>query len=261
MPLVKSAQRVADLLELVAQHPPGLSYSELLAASDLPKSSLHALLTTLVHEDLLRYNPLGKRYGLGSRLFAMASGYAAQFQIAPAAWPYMAAIRDELNETVQLAVLNGPMVVYLAKVESRRPMQLASAVGSRLPAYATGIGQALLATLSDTELDLHIPSGQWNAFTEETVTSRAQLRLKLENTRRAGYATDLGEYSPDTRCVAVPVLDKDHQAVGAISISVSASRFDDVLRDGLAAVLSEKAYALSQQLGASDPGRWHRQSE
>jgi len=257
MPLVKSATRVAALLELVAHHPPGLSYSELLEASDLPKSSLHELLTTLVHEHLLHYDPLSKRYGLGSRLFAMASMFAQQFQIAPAAWPYMTAIRDELNETVQLAVLDGAMVVYLAKVESLRPLQLASSVGSRLPAYATGIGQALLATLTDTQLAMHSPQS-FETFTPATVTSITQLRAKLEKARRVGYASDLGEYSIDTRCVAVPVLGTDHQAAGALSISLSASRFDNERRDQVASILRDQAKALSLQLGAFNPDHWRQ---
>ena len=260
MPLVKSAQRVADLLDLVSRHPPGLSYSEILEASDFPKSSLHELLATLVHEQMLRYDPASKRYGLGSRLFAIASGYKDQFPIAPAAWPLMAAIRDELNETVQLAVLDGSMVVYLAKVESRRPLQLASSVGSRLPAYATGIGQALLAALPDEALDLYCPP-TFDAFTPATIRSREHLREKLRTTRQMGFATDLGEYSADTCCVAVPVLGTDHQAAGALSISVSASRFDTEHRDLLATVLREKAHTLSLQLGSTDPDRWrHRGS-
>ncbi len=258
MPLVKSATRVAELLELISRHPPGLAYTEILEASSFPKSSLHALLTTLVHEQLVRYDPLSKRYGLGSRLFALASAYTHQFQIAPAAWPYMVAIRDQLNETTQLAVLEGVMVVYLAKVASRRPLQLASSVGSQLPAYATGIGQALLAALTDDELALHCPK-VFTAYSPMTITSIQELRQKLNQARKDGYASDLGEYSPDTRCLAVPLLGTDHQAVAALSISLSASRFDDRLREQIATVLREKASSLSLTLGATDPDRWRRE--
>jgi DNA-binding IclR family transcriptional regulator len=257
MPLVKSAQRVTALLEYVAHNPPGLSYSELLVSSDLPKSSLHALLTTLVHDELLRYDAVSKRYTLGSRLFAMASAYTQQFQIAPAAWPYMTTIRDALNETVQLAVLDGSMVVYLAKVEARRPLQLASSVGSRLPAYATGIGQALLATLDDSALKNHLPA-TFTAYTKTTLTSRESLQQKLREARRIGYATDLGEYSVDTRCVAVPVLGSALAAVGALSISVSASRFDEPLKNLIVPVLQHHAYALAHTLGANNPEHWRR---
>ena len=45
---VKSALRVLDIFELLAQHPEGLSLSEIAAALRIPKSSAHSLIYTLL---------------------------------------------------------------------------------------------------------------------------------------------------------------------------------------------------------------------
>ncbi len=255
VPEVKSAKRVADLLQIIAQHPPGLTFSELLAASDLPKSSLHSLLTTLVAEQMLRYEPISRQYGLGGRLFEMAAAYSRQLQIVPAAWPFMLAIRDELDETVQLAVLDGPMVVYVAKVESSYPLQLASSVGSRLPAYATGIGKALLATLPEAQLAA-LYAEPLTQFTDRTPASLGDLAERLRQAKAEGYAVDWGEYSADVCCVAVPVIGSEHTGVAALSVSVPASRFDDGRRTNAVQCLRRLSASLSLQLGASQPDAW-----
>ncbi len=256
MESVKSAQRVAEILDVVAHHPPGLTYSEVLEATDFPKSSLHSLLATLVREQLLHYTTITKRYGLGSRLFEMASSYVRQIPIVPAAWPFMVHARDHLNETVQLAVLEEATVVYVAKVESTHPFQLVSSVGSRLPAYATGIGQALLATLAPTRVEQLYPDGTLPVFTEATVSTIAGLHEKLDQARIEGYAVDHGEYSADVRCVASPILNAEHQAIGAMSISMPMSRFTQDQRQRTSHALRAATVALSHQLGAADPERW-----
>lgn len=252
---VKSALRVAEILEIVASHPPGLTYSELLETSQLPKSSLHELLSTLHAERLLTFNEATKRYVLGSRIWEWASTWAHRLPIVPTAWPSLQAIRDELNETVQLALLDGADVLYVAKVESRHPLQLASYVGSRLPAYATGIGQAILATLPDEEI-IRLYPDTLPSFTPMTTPRVPTLLDKLKSARQDGFATDWGEYSPDIHCVAVPILGMNNDAIAALSISVPKDRFSPARRGEMAQVITRYSHVIAHECGSTDPEAW-----
>lgn len=252
---VKSAQRVADILEVVAAHPPGLTFSQLLESTSLPKSSLHELLTTMTEQRFLHYETLTKRYTLGSRLWEWATMYAHRLQIVPTAWPFLLAIRNELNETVQLAVLDHGEVMYVAKVESTHPLQLVSHVGSRLPAYATGIGQAILAALPERVIR-SLYADPLPTFTVNTVATVEALLVKLAKARDDGYAVDWGEYSPNVRCVAVPILGVGNQVLAGVSVSMPHDRFDEAHRRHAVATLERIASDISKACGALDPHAW-----
>ena len=139
------------------------------------------------------------------RVWQVAQNFAYVDSLAQLARKHLTAARDELNETVQLAVLNGINNVYVAKVEADHPLRLVSQVGSRLPAYATGLGKVLLSGLEPTELRRRMTGTTVKHFTERTITSPDVLEQRLAEIRAKGYGEDEGEYTPGVYCVAVPV--------------------------------------------------------
>lgn len=254
---VKSARRVAEVLDLIASRPPGLTFSEIQRATGWPESSLHGLLGTLGGERLIGLDPVTRRYHLGSRLWQWARIYQDRLQLLPTALPYLARVRDALNETVQLAVLDRDHVIYVAKMESSHPLNLASSVGSRLPAYATGIGKAMLAALDDDAVRALYPA-PLTRFTPRTAGTLAQLMKALQAARDLGYAIDRGEYSEDVRCVAIPILGEGGAVVAGLSVSVPQARFDRRFSRAAAECLADHGYALAETLGAEDPEGWRR---
>ena len=164
--------------------------------------------------------------------------------------------RDELNETVQLAVLDGIDNVYVAKVEADHPLRLVSHVGSRLPAYATGLGKVLLAGLEPGEVRKRMTGTAFTRFTERTITSLDVLEQRLAEIRAKGYGEDEGEYTPGVYCVAVPVTAQDGGPIAAMSCSIPSARMigEEEQRDRLVQSLSRHAAALSRQLAGPRPG-------
>ena len=140
---VKSALRVLLVIELLTDEPIGLSFAQICKRLGLPKSSTHALLRTMKERGHLDLDQTG-RYRLGIRIWQAGQAHTQGFDLAAAARPYLQVARDELHETVQLAVLDGFENVYLAKEDSDQRLVLQSRVGSRLPAYATGLGKGPL---------------------------------------------------------------------------------------------------------------------
>lgn len=258
---VKSARRVLELLEYLARCPGGATFRQLAEDLRLPKSSLHGLLATLVDQGWLFLHEPTRTYRIGVRAWQVAQSFSQLDLLAQLARRHMEAVRGELNETVQLAVLEGTDNIYVAKVESDQPLRLVSHVGSRLPAYATGLGKVLLAGLDTEEMRRRMAKVPLQPFTARTVKTFKALERELAEIRKSGFGWDEGEYTVGVYCVAVPVLGADGRTVAAMSCSVPSARFGGTSRerDALLNSLRKNAAALSDELsdaaGARRGGR------
>jgi IclR family KDG regulon transcriptional repressor len=250
---VKSVQRAMLVIELLTEEPKGLTFAQIVQRLSLPKSSAYELLRTMKDGGHLALDEEG-RYRIGLRIWQAGQTHEQAFDLATAARPNLQAARDELSETIQLAVLDGTENVYLAKEEAEQRLVLQSRVGARLPAYATGLGKVLLAGLSNDEVLDRFAAAELYSFTPNTVTQLPDLITQLEEVRRRGYSMDHGEYTEGVVCVAVPVRDHRGAVVAAMSVSVPAIRADDRFEARAATVLSRQAASLSADLGYKKVG-------
>jgi DNA-binding IclR family transcriptional regulator len=161
-------------------------------------------------------------------------------------------VRDALDETVQLSVLDGRFNVYMAKLDGQQMLVLASEVGRRLPAHATGVGKVLLAGLDHAALERLFSNVKLERFTKNTLTDKAALYRRLKIIRDVGYGTDEEEYTIGVRCVAVPISDQRGQVIAAMSVSVPVIRFDDEISTRALTLLLSAASELSAALGYQD---------
>jgi DNA-binding IclR family transcriptional regulator len=220
---VKSADRALAVLDAVADHG-SLRFNELVAELGLPRSSAHALLQTLVDRGWLDLDPDTRRYTIGLKAWHVGQAYPGHGDLVAIAKPVMDALARDVGETVQLARLDGLGCVYIAISESAQPMRLASTVGARLFAHATGIGKALLARLPPDECRQLLRSRPLPAFTPHTVTDPDALDALLTEVRDRGWARDDEEVLVGCRCVAVPLTDDGHGLVTALSVTAPSAR-------------------------------------
>lgn len=221
---VKSADRTVALLEVLASADRRLTLTELHRTLNYPKSSLYMLLQTLVGRGWVELDADRGTYGIGVRALLVGTSYLDHDPVVQVAARVMEQVRQEINETVHLARLDGSDVVYLASRESEHHLRVVSRVGRRLPAHATSLGKALLAERGRDEVDALLPA-ELVALTPNTVVDRAALHEQLARFRAAGYAHEREENTPGLGCFAValpyrrPVLD-------AMSCSVPLGRLD-----------------------------------
>lgn len=246
---VKSGLRLLQILELLAEHPSGLLFAEICTYLELPRSSAHGLLRTMYARGFLELDENSHRYQLGIRTWETGQAYLRGISLVTACRPYLQAARDELQETVQLAVLDGIHNVYLAKEDANQLLVLQSRVGARLPAFATGLGKVLLSGLSDQDVERRFTGVAFERFTPSTIVDMPHLLEELARIRANGYGTDDGEYTPGVKCVAVPVRGHTGTVVAAMSVSVPTIRGDETQRRRALEVLAEQAKALSGVLG------------
>jgi DNA-binding IclR family transcriptional regulator len=192
------------------------------------------------------------RYRLGIRVWEAGQAWTRGFSLASAARPYLQSARDELGETVQLAVLDGIEIVYLAKEDSDQRLVLQSHVGARLPAYATGLGKVLLSGLHDDEILFRLSATTLESFTPHTVVDPQGLIAEIGKVRQLGYGMDYGEYTQGVICVAVPVFNEDAAITTAISVSVPEIRAGLEFQQKAVDVLTREAKHMSTVVGFSD---------
>ncbi|MBC6459704.1 IclR family transcriptional regulator [Actinomadura sp. HBU206391] len=252
---VPAVSRALDILELFLDRS-SLSAPDITERLGLPRTTVHELITTLVDRSyLIPVSGQPTRYRLGLRLFQLGSVFADQLDLAHEGREVALKVAAECDETVQVAVLDGTDVVYVAKVDSTHPVRMVSAVGRRLPAHCTGLGKMLLSELSEEALDARYPRDRdLPGMTPNSITSPARLRTRLTEVRELGLAYDDCESNEAVRCVAAPVYDHTGAMVAAMSISVPTLRWNDDRRREWGELVRRGAMGLSGRLGHRSGG-------
>lgn len=224
--LVKSADRVLAVLDLLAQRGP-LTFAQIVAGLGLPKSSAHNLLATMAARGYVERDIDHGRFVLGIRVWEIAQAEHRVERLRGAVRALMERLVAATQETVQLATLEGFEAVYLEIAESPRPMKLTSRIGARLPAHTTGLGKTLLAFLDDDEVLARLGTRTLEALTEHTITTPEALLDALRVIRQRGYGTDDEEFAIGLRCVAMPIRDRDGVVTAAMSVSMPTPRWSE----------------------------------
>ncbi|MFG2007429.1 IclR family transcriptional regulator [Spirillospora sp. NPDC048911] len=222
---VKSAARTVELLELLAsrQNRPA-RLRELSEALGAPRSSVYALIRTLVEHGWVRTDPTGSLYSVGIRALLAGTTYLDTDPYLRIVQPLINDLSTELDETIHFGRLERADIVYLATKESSRYIRPFSRVGRQLPAYSTAMGKSLLAERLDSSVDAHVPR-QLTPLTPNTLTDYDSLIRDLERTRERGYAIDDEENYVGVTCFAL-ALRYTTPAMDAISCSVPVAGLD-----------------------------------
>ena len=195
-------ERAFHLLRVLGARGGEAGLSELPEASGLALPTIHRLMRTLVTLGYVRQLP-SRRYALGPGLVWL--GDRAGQLLATWARPALEELEHAVQETANLAILDGDWVAYVAQVPSRHRMRMFTEVGRRLLPHATGVGKAILAQLPDEKVLEIVRRTGLPGFTDRTLTTEDALLADLAEIRARGYAVDDGEQEVGVRCFAVAV--------------------------------------------------------
>ncbi|MFC0531207.1 IclR family transcriptional regulator [Phytohabitans kaempferiae] len=232
---VQSILRAFQLLEALAAAGGTASVTELRDASKLPVSTIHRLLRTLVAAGYVRQEA-NRTYALGMKVARL--GEATGHLVARWATPHLQRVVDRLDESANLAKLDGQHVVYVAQVPGRHSMRMFTEVGRRAGVHTTAVGKAMLAQL---------PERRARTLVEHGPRSPESLRAELDRVRGDGYAIDDEEEEPGVKCVAVALPPVDLAVPMAVSISGPVTRMTDDLVRSAVPVLAAAASTLAAE--------------
>ena len=244
----KALVKGLDLIDRMAESERPLRLVDLVEASGLPRPTALRLLEVLCRAEVLRTNEAGA-YTLGPRVASWGQSFLDRLDLRSQAVEPMEELVALSGETCFLGMLDGAQVLYLAAVNSPKPVRPAARPGSRNPLHCTGIGKVLLSGLTDDQVSALLPE-PLERRTENTLTDLAAVLDQVASVRARGYAIDEIENEEGVRCVAAPVRDHTGGVVAGLSVSAPAYRFsrEDVFR--LAPEVVRVTTQLSRRLGA-----------
>ena len=249
---IRVLDRAFRMLDLLADGTER-SLTEISEAIDLNTSTTFRLVASLEYHRYLSRDGESGKYMLGLACLELAKSFQAGHALSRLAARDLEALRDDVRETVHLAVLDGPDVVYLQKLPGLHAIGfMESQVGGRLPAYCTGLGKVLLAYADPAYVRELVEGshGTLQRFTPTTITDVDELMDQLATIRERGFAFDWGEHEPDVRCVAVPLFGRNGGMPAAISVAGPANRMEP-LQENWAVIDATRATAakISRKLG------------
>ena len=216
--------RLLLLIEEVVTRGVPVSPAALSEALNLPKATIHRLLTTAEGEGYLQRDVDGRSYGPGQRLRTMAANTMSSQRVRTERLMVMRGLAEEVGETCNLAAPERDGMVYLDRVETKWPLRIQLPIGTHVPFHCTASGKLYLSSLRTDKLERLLGGLDFERFTDQTITSPEALLQELADIRARGYSTDNEEFMEGMAAVAAPVRDSQNRFLTAIAIHAPIQR-------------------------------------
>ena len=218
-----SLARGLAVIQAFSQRRHHLTISQVSTTTGLSRAAVRRCLYTLSKLGFAGSDD-NRHFFLRPRILALGHSYISSMPLATAAQPVLEHISHLLHESCSIATLDGVEIVYIARANVTRIMSIDLGVGSRLPAFCTSMGRAILANLPPEELESVLARVEFKRYTERTITNPAKLTQALRQIRRDGYSIIDQELEHGLRSMAVPIQNPSGKVVAALNIGAHAQR-------------------------------------
>jgi DNA-binding IclR family transcriptional regulator len=239
------------LLEFLAQSRGRMGVSQLARKIGIPKSSTHCLLLTLERSGYLERNQERGHYMFSPKLLALANVPLRHLAVSEIATPYLFPLMQDTHLAVHLAIQEQGEAVLIQKVEPTGVPKMATWIGKRLEIHCTAIGKALIAFLSDDDLERLTLQHPLIRHNDNTIVSLRKLKEDLKNVRRTGSSLDDEEEEVGVRCVGAPIFDEANHVIAAISAAGKTSQVTAENVSSIAQKVVDTAKRISRHFSRS----------
>ena len=249
--VVQSVDRALDILEAFGYRSEELGVTELSHRLGLHKNNVFRLLATLEVRGYIEQDKETGNYRLAIKTFEVANVFLHHLGLRRQARPVLEDLVSRCNETADLAVTDGPEVVYVLLHETSHPVRVVPRLGHRLPAYCTASGKAQLAYEAPVRLAHLFREHPLRRYTAHTIDSPEGLLGHLREVARRGFAVENEELEDGVRGVAAPVWSYANRVVAGVGLSGPVSRFSrERVETELVPLVKEAGMRISQRLGS-----------
>ncbi|HSL38673.1 MAG TPA: IclR family transcriptional regulator [Arthrobacter sp.] len=240
--------KALGLLVLLGDEPRGASAAELSRRAELPFSTTYRLLGSLTRDGFVDYEPDGRRYHLGLRIFQLGQRVSNHHGFAGTALPILRRVTEETGEATILSVRDGNHHLTVNKVDGPQTFRVTSDPGHLGALHTTSVGKALVAFADDATRSQLVEELELEPLTEFSITDREAFRAEIELVRKRGYALMDEENELGMRAVAVPVFNSQGHAFAALATAVPVFRMSVEALVALVPLLQSAAAELSARL-------------
>jgi len=249
----QSLERGLAILICFTPERPVLGIADIADDLGMSRSTTHRYVITLVALGYLEQGA-SRKYRLGLKVTDLGMAALNSTGLREHAHEYLEELRQRTSYTTNLAVLDGPEILYVDRARSFRRGQskidLGLAPGSRLPAYCTAMGKLLLAYLPEEEQRELITEMKLTKQGPNTITSKKALLSELDEIQSEGFAVNDEELAPELHSIAAPVRNEAREVVAAVNLAAHTSMISlSELVDALSPHLVSTADRISARLG------------
>ena len=247
-PASGSAERTLRLMALLAEEGRPMTLAELTAQLQLPKVTVHRLCANLVAGGFLVRDIDERSFTIGPALRELAFNALNHGTLRGLRHSVLKTLVDEIGETCNFTTLDGAEVLYLDRVEARRPLRLTIDVGAHVPLHCSASGKLLLAHMPRRQRDTVIRRIPLTALTLNTLTTAAALKAECEEILAQGFARDREEFVPGLIALAVPVRDAQQTVRATIAVHAPVARLSMAEAEARLDALQRAAQAMGRLL-------------
>lgn len=240
--------KALGLLVLLGDEPRGASAAELSRRAELPFSTTYRLLGSLTRDGFVDYEPDGRRYHLGLRIFQLGQRVSNHHGFAGTALPILRRVTEETGEATILSVRDGHHHLTVNKVDGPQTFRVTSDPGHLGALHTTSVGKALVAFADDATRSQLVEGLELEPLTEFSITDREAFRAEIDLVRTRGYAVMDQENELGMRAVAVPVFNSQGHAFASLATAVPVFRMSVEALVALVPLLQSAAAELSARL-------------
>jgi DNA-binding IclR family transcriptional regulator len=242
-----TVEKALQLIEALSRSPGPVGVSQLGRDLQLNKSTVYRLVDTLCRNGYARQDPDSGRYALTTKLWELGIGVVSGLGLRQTARPVLEREAAETGESTMIGVLQDLQALILDKVDSSRPLQISSPLGSRVPLHCSSIGRVLLAF--QPEPVIAAVAETFQPRTPSGLQTAAALLEDLERVRREGCCRSVDEWEIGIAGVAAPIRDQSGTVAASFCITGPTSRLGPERLPDLQARCIAAAAAVSEHMG------------
>lgn len=243
-----SLERGLAILSTFGRRHQPLGITEVAGMVKMRPSTVHRYVRTLTRLGYLQQDAATKKYRLDFKVVDLGLAVINSLDVRDLARPYLQELCRKTELTVNMAVLDGPDIVYVERMLGRASIDLNLHVGSRQPAYCTSMGKVLLAGLEAKRLDEVLSQTDFIHRGRNTITTAEQLRAEILNVQGVGFAVNDEELAPGLRSISAPIYDASGAVLAAINMNGGTHSLSE-LKALFSPELLATAGKISRQIG------------
>lgn len=243
--MVQSIDRAMQIIQLLmSDHSrTGWAISDISERVDLPLSTTHRLISTLVKHELIVQLPEKKRYRLGPKWMEVGLQQLEQLDLRTAARPIMERLADELKEAVFLSIPYGMFSIVVDKVDSKVKLRVVESLGERIAMHIGATNKVMLANMKLVEAEAIL------IRLMDDPEKRKQLLTALPGIKKAGFAVSYAEFTEGTAAIAAPIIGFGRKVVGALGVGVTAYQLTEERLVDLSKQVIQGAHEITTTIG------------
>ncbi len=231
--MIKTVESTLEILDFLLKKE-SVNFSELQLSTEIPKSTLHSILESLVSHDLVTLNEETKLYHLSLR-FMHFGEKVKQYQkpLEEIAKPILQKLTNEVNETSFIGISRNFKQIIIGVCEVDSALRATAKAGEHSLMHYTGMGKVLLAAMSEKDVDTYIRMHGLEKKTDNTIVTKTKLMEELRNISEKGYSLDNLEHNKYIRCIGSGIHDSSGTVIAAVSVAgpkdrVSLDRVEEI---------------------------------